>query len=200
MQHMPYIPALATIPPKLPPLERAFAILERASDKGFKWPSAEFVLKKINEEWAETKEAHAEGDNAHLAEEIGDVLSATVNLARFVGVKVEALSLAPAPIGRDEAITQVEEALHAAGQILEQDGDMHAPMQQAISAIAALAHGEGLDAGACLTATNGKFVKRFGAVEKELHIQGRRMEDTPLKEMIGLWNAQKDEPAQLRGR
>lgn len=194
MQHMPYIPALATIPPKLPPLERAFAILQCASDKGFKWPSAEFVLKKINEEWAETKEAHAEGDNAHLAGEIGDVLSATVNLARFVGVKVEALSLAPVPIGRDEAITQVEEALHVAGQILQQGGDMHASMQQAISAIAALAHG------ACLTATNEKFVKRFGAVEKELHAQGRRMEDTPLKEMIGLWNAQKDEPALVRGR
>lgn len=199
MQQTPYIPALAMIPTKLPPLERAYAILGRASDKGFKWPSAAFVLGKIKEEWAETKEAHAEGDKAHLAGEIGDVLSATANLARFVGMKVEALSLAPAPIGRDEAFTQVEEALHAAGQILQQGGDMHAPMQQALSAIAALAQCEGLDAGVCLAVTNEKFTTRFNAVEKAIHTQCRRMEDTPLKEMIGIWNAQKDEPAHSRG-
>lgn len=198
MSSIPYIPALATIPKSLPPLERACALLGRASDEGFKWPDAQFVLSKINEELAETEEAIAEGDKAHVAEEIGDVLSATVNLARFVGVDVKALSLQPAILTGEQSIAQIKKALTSADAALSQNSDMVEPMKQAVSGIASLAYGMGLDAGACLTATNEKFATRFNAVEKVLHGQGRTMATTPLKEMIGIWNQQKDSPAIAR--
>lgn len=191
---MPYIPALAMIPKSLPPLERAYSLLARASDEGFKWPNAQFVLGKVNEELAETEEAIAEGNKAHVAEEIGDVLSATANLARFVGVDVKALSLSPDAINGEQALQQIKEALAAADKALAENGDMVEPMKRAVSGIASLAHGVGVDAGDCLAATNEKFAMRFNAVEKVLHAQGRTMATTPLKEMIGIWNQQKDSP------
>ena len=195
MSSLPYIPALAMIPKSLPPLERAYALLARASDEGFKWPNAQFVLGKINEELAETQEAIAEGDKAHVAEEIGDVLSATVNLARFVGVDVQALSLQPDSITTEQALAQIKDALASADAALVNNGDMAEPMKKAVSGIASLAHNIELNAGTCLTATNEKFTARFNAVEKVLNGQGRTMATTPLKEMIGIWNQQKDSPA-----
>ncbi len=192
---MPYIPALAMIPKSLPPLERAYALLGRASDEGFKWPNAQFVLGKIKEELGEAEEAITEGDKAHVAEEIGDVLSATANLARFVGVDVKTLSLSPDAINGEQALQQIKEALTEADTALTESGDITAPIKRAVLGIASLAQSMELEAGACLAATNEKFVTRFNAVEKVLHGQGRTMATTPLKEMIGIWNQQKDSPA-----
>jgi ATP diphosphatase len=48
------------------------------------------VLAKIREEVDETESALAKQDAAHVAEEIGDLLFAVVNLARFVKTDPEA--------------------------------------------------------------------------------------------------------------
>ena len=82
--------ALANIPLALPALTRAEKLMKRAARVGFDWPTIEGVFAKIDEELAETREAVDEGDAGHIAEEIGDLLSTVVNLARKLDVDPEA--------------------------------------------------------------------------------------------------------------
>lgn len=73
---------LANLPVALPALLRAEKISKRAARVGFDWPDTKQVLDKIDEELSEVREAMAEGDRAHIQEEIGDLLFAIANLAR----------------------------------------------------------------------------------------------------------------------
>lgn len=82
--------ALAGVPPHLPALLRAYRVGEKAHRVGFDWPDVHGVLDKIDEEVAEVKEAIALGDKAHVAEEIGDLMYAIVNLTRHFGIDPEA--------------------------------------------------------------------------------------------------------------
>jgi len=79
--------ALDDIPASLPELKHAEKLQKRAGRVGFDWPEAGQVLDKIDEEVAEIKEAMAAGAGpAKLADEIGDLLFACVNLARKVNI------------------------------------------------------------------------------------------------------------------
>jgi MazG family protein len=80
---------LANVPLALPALTRAEKLMKRAARVGFDWPDLEGVFAKIDEELAETREAVDEGDPVHIAEEIGDLLSTVVNLARRLDVDPE---------------------------------------------------------------------------------------------------------------
>ncbi|MFQ6605120.1 MAG: nucleoside triphosphate pyrophosphohydrolase [Fidelibacterota bacterium] len=77
------------VPPALPGLVRAQRLQEKASYVGFDWDRVEQVWEKIHEEIAELREAEAAGNRPHLEEEIGDVLFAIVNLARFFNISAE---------------------------------------------------------------------------------------------------------------
>jgi tetrapyrrole methylase family protein/MazG family protein/ATP diphosphatase len=81
---------LANVPLALPALTRAEKLMKRAARVGFDWPTIGGVFAKIDEELAEAREAVDEGDPAHIAEEIGDLLSTVVNLARKLEVDPEA--------------------------------------------------------------------------------------------------------------
>ena len=81
---------LANVPLALPALTRAEKLMKRAARVGFDWPTLEGVFAKIDEELAETREAVREGDSHHVAEEVGDLLSTVVNLARKLDVDPEA--------------------------------------------------------------------------------------------------------------
>ena len=81
--------ALAGVTMGLPGLMRAEKLQRRAADVGFDWPDAEPVFDKITEELAEVREAMAAGDQAHIAEEVGDLQFAVVNLARHLKVEPE---------------------------------------------------------------------------------------------------------------
>ena len=76
----------------LPALMRAAKIGNRAARMGFDWPDSNGVLAKMEEELAELKEA-ADTDPAHreerMAEEIGDFLFASANLARHYKIDPE---------------------------------------------------------------------------------------------------------------
>jgi ATP diphosphatase len=61
---------------------RAQKIQKKAAHVQFDWAELSDVMAKVDEELAETKEAIASGDEAEVAEEIGDLLFAVVNLAR----------------------------------------------------------------------------------------------------------------------
>lgn len=80
---------LADVPAALPALMRAQKLQARAARVGFDWPDTRGVLDKIKEELAEVEAAIASGDKAHTEEELGDVLFAVTNLARFVGADAE---------------------------------------------------------------------------------------------------------------
>ncbi|MCD6363666.1 MAG: nucleoside triphosphate pyrophosphohydrolase [Synergistetes bacterium] len=77
------------VPPHLPALLRAYELQERARRVGFDWNRTEEVMKKVEEEWKEFREAYSKGDRGKMEEELGDLLFAIVNLARFIGVNPE---------------------------------------------------------------------------------------------------------------
>ena len=89
--------ALDGVPKTLPALLRAYQIQARASRVGFDWPKLDEVLKKLDEELGEWREAmaHAEGCDGDPAtarrveDELGDVLFTLVNAARFLKVNPE---------------------------------------------------------------------------------------------------------------
>lgn len=73
------------VPRGLEPLARAQRIQERVSAVGFDWPDATGALAKVREELDEVIASAAAGPDA-VREEIGDLLFATVNAARLLGV------------------------------------------------------------------------------------------------------------------
>ncbi|ANY85846.1 MULTISPECIES: nucleoside triphosphate pyrophosphohydrolase [Pseudomonas] len=75
---------LDDVPAALPALSRAAKLQKRAATVGFDWPEALAVLDKVREELDEVLQAMADGDADALEDEIGDLLFATVNLARHL--------------------------------------------------------------------------------------------------------------------
>lgn len=71
------------VPKALPSLYRAEKLQKKAAKCGFDWLNTDQIMEKITEELSEVKEALAEGDDAHIDEELGDLLFATVNMIRF---------------------------------------------------------------------------------------------------------------------
>ncbi|MEA4893917.1 MAG: nucleoside triphosphate pyrophosphohydrolase [Oscillospiraceae bacterium] len=73
----------------LPALWRAEKIQKKAKKVGFDWPDSDGAMSKLSEELQELVEALAEGDKAHVEEELGDLLFAAVNVARFSNIDPE---------------------------------------------------------------------------------------------------------------
>lgn len=78
--------ALAGVALALPALERAAKLQKRAARTGFDWPDPSGPRDKILEELAEVDAAQTQADRE---EEIGDLLFAVVNFARFLGTDPE---------------------------------------------------------------------------------------------------------------
>jgi len=79
------------VPHSLPALLRADKLQRKAARVGFDWRRAEDVLAKIEEELQELKDALARKRRRHVAEELGDILFAVTNLARFQKLAAEDL-------------------------------------------------------------------------------------------------------------
>ncbi len=77
--------AVDGIPAALPALQRAHKLQKRASRAGFDWDEISGPRAKVEEELQEVDEA----DAASVEDEIGDLLFAVVNLARFLDVEPE---------------------------------------------------------------------------------------------------------------
>jgi tetrapyrrole methylase family protein/MazG family protein len=80
---------LEGIPKHLPALMRSQKIQDRASQVGFDFTHIQQVFEKIEEEIRELKESIDKGERENLDHEIGDILTAVVELARFLGVDAE---------------------------------------------------------------------------------------------------------------
>ena len=81
--------ALSGVPTSMPALLRAYRVGQKASSAGFDWPDLLGPEEKIEEEWAEFREAVEEGDREHARHELGDLLFAVVNLARKMELEPE---------------------------------------------------------------------------------------------------------------
>lgn len=77
------------IPNAFPGLMKARKIQEKAKIVGFDWNDIADVYKKVEEEYKEVVDAHTKGDIQYIEEEVGDLLFAVVNLARFLKVDPE---------------------------------------------------------------------------------------------------------------
>ena len=64
-------------------------ISKKAVKTGFEWPNEDSLYDCIYSEFEEFKQAEREGNKAHMEEEFGDILFATVNLARWNKIDAE---------------------------------------------------------------------------------------------------------------
>ena len=70
-------------------LMSAQKISKRAVKQGFEWPDEKTLYECVYSELDEFKEAVQENDKEHMEEEFGDILFATVNLARWNKIDAE---------------------------------------------------------------------------------------------------------------
>jgi len=124
---------LADLPTALPALMRAQKAQKKAARVNFDWTEISAVVAKVDEELGEAKEAIASADPRAIADEIGDLLFAVVNLARK----------------------------------------------------------SNLDAETALQTATDKFVSRFGQVEDELRLRGKKLGEVGLEELDEIWNSVK---------
>ena len=81
---------LGRSPERLPALLKAYRAQEKAASVGFDWENVEGVIAKLREETDEVERALRSGERERVAEEIGDLLFAAVNLARYLKTDPEA--------------------------------------------------------------------------------------------------------------
>jgi MazG family protein len=100
----------------LPAVMEAFQLTTKVSRVGFDWPDAQGALGKLDEEARELRGALGDGGGAkEIAEELGDLLFAAVNVARLAGVDPEsALKAANRKFRR--RFRHVEDRLRAEGR------------------------------------------------------------------------------------
>ncbi len=109
--------ALDDVPINLPAMTRAVKLQKRAAKVGFDWDQADQVLDKLEEELSEIRQALADDDPQAVAEEVGDLLFATVNLARHLKVDPEA-AVRATNAKFERRFREVEQLSAAAGQPL----------------------------------------------------------------------------------
>ncbi|MCI3923265.1 nucleoside triphosphate pyrophosphohydrolase [Paenibacillus sp. TRM 82003] len=120
---------LAGIPSGLPALMRAVALQKKAAKVGFDWERPEQIAEKIEEELREflavldgSDAAGAAGDgerDARLLDEMGDLLFAVVNLARFLKLDPEE-ALAGTNRKFSQRFAYIEERVRLSGRGFEQ--------------------------------------------------------------------------------
>ncbi len=109
---------LEDLPKHLPALLKADKVQRKVSRVGFDWKNTRDVVAKVEEELRELQGALASGNRKQFEEELGDLLFAAVNLARFENLQAEELlnrTIAKF-VGRFQ---QIEKAVHASGRRLE---------------------------------------------------------------------------------
>lgn len=80
---------LEGVPAAMPSLLRARRLQKRAAQAGFDWEKIGDVLKKVDEEMDELKDALKSGKQEAIEDELGDMFFMLVNLARFMNVNPE---------------------------------------------------------------------------------------------------------------
>jgi len=108
---------LEGIPHTLPAVMQGFQLTRRASRIGFDWNNAEGVIEKLQEELGELSRARESQSAQQIEEEVGDVLFAAVNLARFLKVDPE-IALKRTNAKFSARFKKMEQVAHASGRKL----------------------------------------------------------------------------------
>lgn len=116
-KHQQHQSILDDLPFALPALTRAYKLQKRCSKVGFDWNNPQDVLKKVEEELAETKAEITACHPEKLNEELGDLLFAVVNLCRHYQIEAEN-SLRQANVKFEKRFRQVEQAVKKDGKLL----------------------------------------------------------------------------------
>ncbi len=103
---------LDAVPRNLPALVEAEKIGKKAAASGFDWPDVDGALEKLKEEAGELVEARQQENQAHTEHEVGDLLFAVVNVARYLDVDPEQ-ALRKASSRFRKRFRHVEEAVKA---------------------------------------------------------------------------------------
>ena len=109
---------LDDVPRALPAMERARKLQKRAAQVGFDWAEIAPVLEKLKEEVAEFEEALASGDLERMSDELGDVLFATINLARHSKIEPE-VALRSTNRRFERRFKWIEAALYKQGKVFK---------------------------------------------------------------------------------
>lgn len=109
---------LDDIPASLPALTQADKIQKKVSQRGFDWTEIQGVIAKVREELVEVEEEIEARDKQRLQHEVGDLLFASVNLARHLGINPEQ-ALGQANRRFSERYTLAAENLEKQGRSLE---------------------------------------------------------------------------------
>ena len=80
---------MADVPLNLPSLSRAAKLQKRAASVGFDWDDVRGPIAKVREELIEVEDELVSGDRVALEEELGDLLFAVVNIARYQKIDPE---------------------------------------------------------------------------------------------------------------
>jgi tetrapyrrole methylase family protein / MazG family protein len=81
--------ALAGVPRAIPATLEGLQLTKKAARTGFDWDDAAGIFDKLREETGEIQGALSTGNQPKVEEELGDLLFAAVNLARFLHVDPE---------------------------------------------------------------------------------------------------------------
>lgn len=107
--------ALSGVPRDLPALMKAYKLQKKAAKVGFDWDNIEDVLAKIAEELEELRQAIQEGTGEERMLELGDLLFAAVNVARFIDADPEE-ALTRTNRKFIERFRYIEDSLHKQGR------------------------------------------------------------------------------------
>ena len=109
---------LGSVQRSFPALTEALKLQERAAKVGFDWSAPEPILDKIEEEIGELRVALAEGDQARVSDELGDLIFAVVNIGRHVKADPED-SLRGTNTKFRRRFSHIEAVLDTEGETLE---------------------------------------------------------------------------------
>lgn len=77
------------IPEKIPALYASYQMSSKAARVGFDWNNIEQIRDQLVQEFEELQEALENGDQQHIKEEVGDLLFASLNIARYLQIDPE---------------------------------------------------------------------------------------------------------------
>lgn len=118
LQEDPLRGHLGSVQRSFPALVEALKLQERAAKVGFDWSEPAPILDKIEEEVGELREALRNDDQKAVADELGDLIFALVNIGRHVGADPE-MALRGTNTKFRNRFSHIEDSLAANGESLE---------------------------------------------------------------------------------
>jgi ATP diphosphatase len=109
---------LGSVQRSFPALVEALKLQERAAKVGFDWSEPEPILDKIEEEIGELRQALKDGDQRKVADELGDLIFAMVNIGRHIGADPE-MALRGTNTKFRRRFSHIEQELEAGGETLD---------------------------------------------------------------------------------